>query len=161
MYIQNLAIFWALVYLELKVHETREILTRHIRNLSIGHQSAIFRLIQNFAQHLHTQKPGILGILEYSEPFHNCNPTHIQNSVIFTKIYEYSKLGTYAEPFKRFKMDSFAKILKNYIYFSKAFHLRSLTRFWIHISLNKYSLSSRVTSHCVLHDTYLEPCLLL
>ena len=32
------------------------------------------------------QKPDILGILEYSEPFHNCIPTHIQNPVIFTKI---------------------------------------------------------------------------
>ena len=27
-----------------------------------------------------------------SEPFHNCIPTHIQSPVIFTKIYEYSKL---------------------------------------------------------------------
>ena len=32
------------------------------------------------------QKPGIIGILEYSEHFHNCIPTHIQNPVIFTKI---------------------------------------------------------------------------
>ena len=32
------------------------------------------------------QKPDIFEILEYSEPFHNCIPTHIQNLVIFTKI---------------------------------------------------------------------------
>ena len=32
------------------------------------------------------QKPGTFGILEYSEPFHNCILTHIQNPVIFTKI---------------------------------------------------------------------------
>ena len=38
------------------------------------------------------QKPGILGILEYSEPFHNYIPTYIQNTVIFTKIYENSEL---------------------------------------------------------------------
>ena len=34
---------------------------------------------------LHMQKPSIFGILEYSEPFHNCIPMHIQNSVILTK----------------------------------------------------------------------------
>ena len=32
------------------------------------------------------QKPDILGILEHSEPFHNCIPTDIQNLVIFMKI---------------------------------------------------------------------------
>ena len=32
------------------------------------------------------QKSGIFGILEYSEPFHNCIPTHTQHYVIFTKI---------------------------------------------------------------------------
>ena len=35
---------------------------------------------------------GIVGILEYSEPFHNCITTHIQNSVMFTKMYKYSEL---------------------------------------------------------------------
>ena len=32
------------------------------------------------------QKPGTFGILEYSELFHNCILTHIQNPVRFTKI---------------------------------------------------------------------------
>ena len=32
------------------------------------------------------EKPGIFGILEYSEPFHNSILTHIQNPIIFTKI---------------------------------------------------------------------------
>ena len=35
---------------------------------------------------------GILGILQYSERFHNCIPTNIQSPVIFTKSYEYSEL---------------------------------------------------------------------
>ena len=62
-------------------------LTRHIQNLAIGHDSAIFSNIQNLAQ-----KPGILGILEYSKPFHHCILTHIQNPVMLAKIYEYSEL---------------------------------------------------------------------
>ena len=113
---------------------------------------------------LHTQKSGLLGILEYSKSFHNCITRHIQNPVIFTKIYEYSNSGiktdTYAEPSQRFRMTFSAKIVKNYNYFSKVLHLRSLTGFWIRLSLNKYSLTCRVTSPYILYDTYSEPCLL-
>ena len=58
----------------------------------MGHYSATFRHIQNLVQHLYTQKPGILRILEYSEPFHNYIPTHIQGPVILTKIYKYPEL---------------------------------------------------------------------
>ena len=32
------------------------------------------------------QKPGIFGILEYSEPFLDCIPMPIQNTIIFAKI---------------------------------------------------------------------------
>ena len=86
----NRQIFIALPYSEpylkqepyLKPCET---LTRHIQNL--GHCSAIFSNIQNLAQ-----KPGILGILEYSKPSHHCVLTHIQNPVMLAKIYEYSEL---------------------------------------------------------------------
>ena len=53
---------------------------------------ALFSHIQNLAQLLLIQKPGLLRILEYSELFHNCIRTHIQKPVIFTKIYEYSTL---------------------------------------------------------------------
>ena len=49
----------------------------------------------------------------------------------------------------------FAKIVKNYNYFPKALHLRSSIGFWIGLSLNKYSLNSRVTSRYVLYDTFL------
>ena len=53
-----------------------EALARHrIQNPAMGHYSVIFRHIQNLMQCLHMQKPGILGILEYSELFHNCIPT--------------------------------------------------------------------------------------
>ena len=41
---------------------------------------------QNLVQRLHMQKPGIFGILKYSELYHYCIPTHIQNAV--THIYE-------------------------------------------------------------------------
>ena len=69
-----------------------ETLTRHIQNPAIGHHSAILWNIQNHMQRLHMQKPDIIGILEYSEPFDNDILTYIQNPAIFTKIYEYSEL---------------------------------------------------------------------
>ena len=79
--------------LELKVYlKPSEKWTRHIQNPAIGHYSAIFRHIQNLVQRLHMQKPGILGILGYSEPIRNCISTQIQNPVIFTKIYRYLEL---------------------------------------------------------------------
>ena len=144
----NLLIFTILTYSEplacleptayLKPCKT---LTWHIQN------PAIFRYINNLEQRSYIQKPGILRILEYSESFHNCILTHIKNPVIFMKIYKYSlirtylKPDTYSEPSQRFEMECFAKIVKNYNYFSKALHLRSLTEFWIILSLNKYSLA--------------------
>ena len=43
-YIHNLAIFWALAYLEPEAYlKSCEALTRHIQNPVIGHYSAIFR----------------------------------------------------------------------------------------------------------------------
>ena len=48
--------------------------------------------IQNLVQHLYMQKPGIFGILEYSERFRYCMPMHIQDPVILKKFYEYSEL---------------------------------------------------------------------
>ena len=57
-HIHNLAIFWALAYLEPEAYlEPCETLTRHIQNPAIGHYSAIFRHNQNFVQPLDTQKP--------------------------------------------------------------------------------------------------------
>ena len=105
----------------------------YTQNPGIGHYSAVFRHVQNLVQRLHMQKPGILGILEYSEPFHNCIPTHIQNPVIF-------KTRHISRTISRFKMAFFAKIVKNYNYFSRVLHLRYLTDLWISLSLNKYSL---------------------
>ena len=64
----------------------------HTQNWDIGHYLTIFRYLQNLMQRFHMRKPDILGILEYSELFHNDNPTHIQKPVIFTKILEYLKL---------------------------------------------------------------------
>ena len=48
--------------------------------------------IQSLVQHLHSKKPGILGIVEYSETFHNYISAHIQKPVTPTKIHEYSEL---------------------------------------------------------------------
>ena len=88
-HIHNLAIFRALAYLELEAYSKPfETLTRNIQNPGIVRTvySGIFRHIQNLVWRLHMQKPGVCGSLEYSEPFYNSIPTHIQNFVIFTKI---------------------------------------------------------------------------
>ena len=58
----------------------------HSENSLFRHYSAIFRHIQNLVLPSHIQKPGIFGNLEYSEPFHNCIPSSVQNSAIFKKI---------------------------------------------------------------------------
>ena len=139
---------------------------RYIQNPALRHYSAIFRHIQNLVQRLHTQKPDILGILKHSESFHNCNPvTYSELCYINENLWIFSTLtnlkpDTYFEPSQSFKIEFFSKIVKNYNYFSKVLHFRSLTRFWIYLSLNKYPLICRVTSRCVLYDTYSQPCLL-
>ena len=66
---------------------------------------------------MHTQKPGILGILKYSETFHNCILTHTY------KIYEYSELShiqnaTHIQnPLKQLKWSFLQKYLKTMIIF--------------------------------------------
>ena len=82
------------------------------------------------------QKPGILGILAYSELFHSGIATqdqkeswHIYKNLGILINLTYLKPGTYLEPSQRFKMEFFAKIFKTYNYFSKVLHLRSLTEF--------------------------------
>ena len=61
-------------------------------------------------------------------------------------------------PLKPLKRSFFAIKL----YFSKVLHLRSFTKFWIrNLSVSTHSLTFRVTSLYVLHDTYSGPCLLL
>ena len=82
-----------LAYLEMEAYLTPcETLTRHIQNPAIGYYSAIFKHVLNLVQRVHTEKPGILAILECSEPFHNCIPTYNQKPVILMKINEYSEL---------------------------------------------------------------------
>ena len=90
-------------------------------------------------------------------------PCHIYENLQIYRIYRtltHLKPDTHSGSSQRFKTEFFGKIIKNYNYFSKTLHLRSLIGFWIRLSLNKYSLTSRVTSHYVLHDTYSEPFLL-
>ena len=71
-------------------------LFKNLRNIgqacSESCHGAFFSHIQNLMQRVHTRKPGILRVLEYSELFHKYIPKDIQNPVIFTKIYKYSEL---------------------------------------------------------------------
>ena len=86
-----------------------EKLTMHVQNPVIGHYSVLFRHIQNFVQCLHMQKPGILEILEYSEPLHlhpdaYSGPCHIyENLEILRGKLTYLKPNTYPEPSQKFK----------------------------------------------------------
>ena len=133
LHIHNLAIFWALAYLEPEAYlKPCEMLMRHIQNPAIGHCSAIFRHIQNLAQHLQLQKPGILGILEYSVPFHNGIPTHSEPCHIYENLrmfrtLRYLKLNTYSEPSQRFKIEFF---LKNSLKIVIIFPERSILDHW-------------------------------
>ena len=86
---------------------------------------------------------------------------HIYKYLQIFKNLTYLKSGACSEPSQRFKIEFFAKVVKSCNYFSKGLHRRSLTGFWICLSLNKHSLTCRVTSHYLRHDTYSEPCLLL
>ena len=69
--------------------------------------------VDHLVQRLHTQKPGIVGILEYSKPLHNCIPTYIQSIDIFPENLQifrtltYLEAETYSEPSQRFKMEFF------------------------------------------------------
>ena len=61
---------------------------------------------QNHVQHQHVQKPDILGIMEYLEPFHNCilthsDPCHINKNWWIFRTLTYLKPGTYLEPTQR------------------------------------------------------------
>ena len=87
----------------------------------------------------------------------NSEPWHIDNHGILRTL-TYLKPHTYAENSQRFKMKCFTKIVKSCVYFSRAICLKSLKRFWIHQSLNKYSSTCRVTSRNVLYEAYSEPC---
>ena len=87
----------------------------------------------------------------------NSEPWHIDNHGILRTL-TYLKPHTYPENSQRFKMKCFTKIVKSCVYFSRAICLKSLKRFWIHQSLNKYSSTCRVTSRNVLYEAYSEPC---
>ena len=63
-------------------------------------------------QCLHMQKPGILEILEHSEPFHNCILTHLELCHIYKNLQifrtmTYLKPDTYSELSQRLKMEFF------------------------------------------------------
>ena len=55
-------------------------------------------------------------------------------------------------------MECIAEIVKGYNHFSKALHLRYLSRFWLRPSLNKYSITCSVTLRYVLYEKYVGPC---
>ena len=83
---------------------------------------------------------------------------HNQNPVISTKIGETCVILKIQTPgiltsWKIQNPEFFAKIVN---YFSKALYYRSLTRFWIPLSLNKYSSTCRVTSRYVFYKKYSE-----
>ena len=81
---------------------------------------------------------------------------HILENLRIFRTLTYLKLDTYSEPSQMFKVAFFAKIIKNYNYFSKGLYLRSLTVFRIRLSFNKDSENDLA----LLYDKYSEPCLL-
>ena len=144
----NLAIFQALTYLEPETYSKPcETLIKHIQS-PVTIRTVCSDIIQLYSDIIRTlcnacicRNFDLFGILEYSEAFHNCIPTHIQSIFIFTKTGKpcvtleiqnpgiltildilrtltYLKTGTYSEPSQRCIMKCFAKIDKiNYHYF--------------------------------------------
>ena len=77
-HIHNLAIFWALAYLELEAHlKPCETLTWHIQKLAIGHYSAIFRPFRTLCN------PCIHRNLAYLESWNIRNPSITASPCIF------------------------------------------------------------------------------
>ena len=94
-----------------------ERLPRHIQNYVIGHYLVLFRHMQNLVQCLHMQKPGILEIFDYSEPFHlhpntSSGPCHICENLRILRTLTYLKPETHSKPCQKFKMEFFTKIDK-------------------------------------------------
>ena len=87
----------------------------------------------------------------------NSEPRHIGNPEILRNL-TYLKPDTHSELSQKLKMQHLVKTVKNYNHFSTTLYLRSLTGFWVCPSLNKYSLTCKVISHCVSYDTYSELC---
>ena len=111
---------------------------RHIQNLA-------------YAETCHTWNPGIFRTLPQLHPNAYSESCQINESLRIFRTLTYLKSDKYSKPSQKFKIEIFAKIVKKCNYFSKMPHLRSLTRFWIRLSINKYPLNWRVTSRYELH----------
>ena len=74
-------------------------------------------------QRVHTQKPGILGILLKTlpklHPDAYSEPCHIDENLGIFRTLTYLKRDTYSEPSQRFKTEFFTKVGKNYSFFPK------------------------------------------
>ena len=132
------------------------------QNPAIRHYSTIFRHIQNLVQNLHMQKLGILGILQYSELFHNCITTRIfralsylrkftnvQNSDIFkTRQIQHSlkDIGL--------RWSFFAKIVKNYNYCCKV-----LLSFIVSSDRHIHGLFRYIQPYCGTFRTLCNSCI--
>ena len=105
----------------------------HIQNQRTrGLFKALWNFDQTYSEPCH--RASFSHIVEYSEPYATLafrtlpylrKFTNIQNSDIFKARHICRELS------QRFKMEFFAKNVKNYNYFSKGLYLRSLTEFWI------------------------------
>ena len=83
----NPRIFTTLLYIYI-LGLFKSLWNRHIQNPGRGHYSVILRTLCNACIRRNLEH----AILEYSEPFHNCIRTHIQDSIMLTKMYKYSEL---------------------------------------------------------------------
>ena len=95
-----------------------------------------------YAEIWHARNPGIFKTLPELCPDTYSGPCHIYENLWHLK------------PDTKWSF-FFAKIVKNYSYFSKALHLRSLTEFWIHnLSISTHELLERSCNiYCMIHST--------
>ena len=69
----------------------------------------VFSHIQAYSEpyQKHIQKPGILRILEYLKPFHNCILVHIYKNFQIFRTLKHLKSDAYSEPSQIIKMEFF------------------------------------------------------
>ena len=106
---------------------------RHIQSRRFNQNPVITQTCSEPCATLAYTDPGKLGILKYSEPFHNCISTYILNLSHFGKFTNIQdsgilKTGHIFRNLSKIK-EFFAKIVKSYNCFSNELYLKSLTRF--------------------------------
>ena len=82
-----------------------------------------------YAETWHIRYTGVFRTLPLLHPDAYSDTCYICENLRILRTLTYLKPDTYSEPSQIFKMEFFAKIVRNYLFFQSIPYLRSLTRF--------------------------------